>query len=274
MPASWLFGNQDPAIFTSSIDSGGDFELGVACEPSVDCALSGMRFYRVATGVGNAPTTMRIWDRATASIIAEPDALVDNGEVGWQETLLDSPVSVTAHQQLWVTGVFLAGSERPLFLPTAGYPTPYRLSLPDPPALLGVPLSVYHYVNGEGVPNVQDQSFLTGVDAQFTSAPASGGGTLLATTTFSNAIKWVQEADYYLLNVTTSPQGRYERDADGVIISRLIGSWSPISGDYAGQRYQIDYRQMKLVLPAGQHMEGVSIALLMGAEATIEAYGL
>lgn len=272
MPSSWLFGNQDVSPWESSVDGGADFELAVGCEPLADCALDAVAFYRVAAGSGNAPTKVKVWDHATSTLLLTVDALTDNGEVGWQITDVAEPLAVTIHQKLWVTAVWPAGSERSLYLRDNGYPSPYRLSLPDPPAGLGAPLSAYHYVSGEGVPNVLDESFLAAVDARFTTAAPGGGGTKLAETDFTNATKWAQEADYYLLTITTSPQGRYEKDADGVTISRLIGSWSPIDGDYAGQRYQIDFRQTKLVLPSATHMNGVVVALLEGAEAHLEAW--
>lgn len=274
MPSSWLFGNQDNSIWESSVEGSSAFELAVGCEPLEDCAIDAVAFYRVAAGAGNAPTAVKIWDYTTSTLLLTVDTLTDNGEVGWQITELAEPLAVTAHQKLWVTAVWSAGSERSLYLRDNGYPSPYRLSLPTPPAGLGAPLSAYHYVSGEGVPNVLEENFLTAVDARFTTATPGGGGTMLAETDFTNGIKWEQEADYYLLTITSSPQGRYERDVGGVVISRLIGSWSPLSGDFAGTRYQIDYRQAKLVLPAGQHMEGVSVALLQDSEAHLEAWSL
>ena len=272
MPSSWLFGNQDSSIWESSVEGGSAFELAVGCEPLEDCAIDAVAFYRVATGAGNVPTAVKVWDYTTSTLLLTVDTLTDNGEVGWQITELAEPLAVTAHQKLWATAVWPAGSERSLYLRDNGYPSPYRLSLPTPPAGLGAPLSAYHYVSGEGVPNVLEENFLAAVDLRFTTATPGGGGTLLAETDFTNAIKWVQGADYYLLTITTSPQGRYERDADGVVISRLIGSWSPIDGDYASTRYQIDFRQTKLLLPSATHMNGVVVALLQGAEAHIEAW--
>jgi len=274
MVSAWLYGNQDTSIWESSVDGGSSFELAIACEPLADCAIDAVSFYRIATGSGNAPTKIKVWDYSTATLLLTVDTLADNGEVGWQITELVDPLAITLHQKLWLTAVWPAGSERGLYIRDNGYPSPYRLSLPDPPAGLGAPLSGYHYVNGEGLPNVFDETFLTGVDARFTTATPGGGGSMLAETDFTTAIKWVQEADYYLVTITSSPQTPYERDADGVVISRLIGSWSPLEGDYAGQRFQMDYKQMKLVLPAGQHMTGVSVALLQGAEAHIEAWSL
>jgi len=274
MVSAWLYGNQDTSIWESSVDGGSGFELAIACEPLADCGIDAVAFYRVATGAGNAPTKIKVWDYSTATLLLTVDTLTDNGEVGWQITELEEPLAVTLHQKLWLTAVWPAGSERGLYLRDNGYPSPYRLSLPDPPAGLGAPLSAYHYVSGEGVPNVLEENFLTGVDARFTTAAPGGGGTMLAETDMGDALKWDQEADYYLLTLTVNPQGPYERDADGVLISRSIGSWSPLSGDYAGQRYGIDYKQQKLILPGGEHMTGISVALRFGAEAHLEAWSL
>lgn len=272
MPSSWLFGNQDSSIWVSSVEGGSAFELAVGCEPLADCAIDAVAFYRVAAGAGNAPTAIKVWDYITSTLLLTVDTLTDNGEVGWQITELAEPLAVTAHQKLWVTAVWPAGSERSLYLRDNGYPSPYRLSLPTPPAGLGAPLSAYHYVSGEGVPNVLEENFLTAVDARFTAATPGGGGSMLAETDFVSALKWDQAADYYLLSITTSPQAIYERNADGLVVSRSIGSWSPLDGDYAGTRYPIDFRQAKLVLPSAAHMNGVVVVLLLDAEAHIEAW--
>jgi len=151
---------------------------------------------------------------------------------------------------------------------------PTHIPPPNYPAILGSFPAFYNSGSGGELPTVLGTGWLIGQDAQFETVAPSGGGALLAETSFTTAIKWEQEADFYLLNITASPQGRYERDADGVIISRLIGSWSPIDGDYAGQRFQIDFRQTKLLLPSATHMNGVVVALLQGAEATIQAWSI
>jgi hypothetical protein len=274
MPSSRVWGNQDPTIFASYVNNDVSLEFGIACEAYSDAAIDEVGFYRLDTGVDNHADALRVYDKETGDLLWETTTPDDNGEIGWQRTLLTEPLAVLQHQRLWVTAHWQPSVPIPLYQSIVAYPVIWTMHLPDLPALVGVPFCGYHYPSGAGVVNILDDNYNPGVDARFVTATPGGSGTLLAETDFTTAIKWVQEADYYLVTITSSPQASYERDADGVVISRLIGSWSPLEGDYAGQRFQMDFKQMKLVLPAGQHMTGVSVALLQGAEAHIEAWSL
>lgn len=267
MVAAWVLGNVDPSNFVPDTASGFPFDSGTSCYAEVDCVCTDLRWYRSGTDPNQKPANLQLWNAETAEILATVSPVPDNGGIGWQEAALDPPIEILGHIRLMVTAAWRDYLQDPIWFPT-------HIPPPNFPAILGSFPALYNPGSGGGLPTTLGTGWLIGQDARFATVAPSGGGTLLAETSFTTAIKWVQEADYYLITVTTSPQTRYERDADGVIISRLIGSWSPLEGDYAGQRYQMDYKQMKLILPSGQHMTGVSVALLQGAEATLQAWSI
>lgn len=267
MPTGWVLENVDGGIFTPNTSSTSDWHAGTACYCLVDGLCTGLRWYRASSAPDQRPVNLRLWNAVTATLLYETTDIPDSGSVGWQEYTIPDPVEVPANTRLMASAGWVEHWESAIAFVSVVQPSPY-------PAVLGVEPGFYSIGESGGMPAALGSNWLLGTDARFETPPPSTEGSLLAETTFTTAIKWVQEADFYLVTITTSPQTRYERDADGVIVSRLIGSWSPLEGDYAGQRYQMDYKQMKLILPAGQHMTGVSVALLQGAEATLQAWSI
>ena len=267
MANAWVLGNVTPTEFVPDTISSSPFDSGTSCYAEVDCVCSALRWYRSGTDANQKPANLQLWNAETAEILVSVSPVPDNGNIGWQEIALDPPIAVPAHTRLMVTAAWRDYYQDPIWFPT-------HIPPPNYPAILGSFPAFYNSGSGGDLPTLQGTGWLIGQDAQFETVAPSGSATLLAETTFATAIKWAQEADFYLLDITSSPQAIYERNADGVLISRSIGSWSPLDGDYAGQRFQIDFRQTKLWLPQNVRMGGIVIALLVSAEATLQAWSL
>lgn len=69
---------------------------GNAYFPQVDVTITAIRWYRLDTTAGHAPTKLSLWDRTTGSLIYDAASIPDNGAVGWQSHTLSSPVIVNA----------------------------------------------------------------------------------------------------------------------------------------------------------------------------------
>lgn len=66
--------------------------------------VTGLRFYRDATGAAHAPTDLKLWDAVTLAVVASVASPTDSGVVGWQESVLPVPVQLVAGREYRVSG--------------------------------------------------------------------------------------------------------------------------------------------------------------------------
>lgn len=81
-----LFDNVIGAPTAGSNTSAG-WEVGTRLSLVADAPCTQLAWYRFATGAGNAPTAVHLWDLSTHTLLENP-AVPDNGSIGWQRVTL------------------------------------------------------------------------------------------------------------------------------------------------------------------------------------------
>lgn len=264
MASAWLFGNFDTANWNDFTGLPADYEIGTPFCALAPATLDKIRWYRGDTDPDQHPTKLRVWDVLTGSMLYEIAPPDDNGLVGYQEHTLSSPLLVDPQQQLIVSATRVTYRNEPNY--AIGQIPP-----PDFPAALWTPLRRYIAAGMDTLPSGEDNQFATAVDAHLVTETVSNDYTVEAETDYSDAIKWEQEADRYLLDVTTIAQWDTAKVVEGVDVRRIVGGWQPLSGSYQGKRFPIDSPHAILELPGGGRMKGVLIDTSPGSAGHVQA---
>jgi hypothetical protein len=85
------------------------WQRGVGFEPLAPGVLSEVWWYRPATGAQYQPTAIRVWDIATSAAIGQCSLIHDDGIVGWQPCVLDTPIDLATGQDVACTAYYPAG---------------------------------------------------------------------------------------------------------------------------------------------------------------------
>lgn len=72
---------------TSGSNTSAGWEVGTRLTLTADAPCTQLRWYRFATGAGNKPTAMHLWDLTTHTQLENP-TVPDTGAVGWQTVTL------------------------------------------------------------------------------------------------------------------------------------------------------------------------------------------
>lgn len=267
MVTAWLFDNTPTGLWTQNIFASVDREYGNRFSPLANGRVTAMRWRRPATVAVQKPTILRLWDVATATVLATAPSIPDNGAVGWQQVALTTPVNVTAAQVLcasfaWQTNrQYTSGGLG--IVPAASYPAGFQL-----PAGWATATSTI------GHPNNAITAEVFGVDALVQTQAPPASWTSVATTSYSDSLKWAQPANRYRINITTPVQWQTAKIVEGVDVRRVVGFWQPFLDGYLLERKPIDALQIDLMLPDRSLMDGLLLDTFPGSEGTAEAFTL
>lgn len=264
MPGAWLYGNFDTANWVDFTGLPADYEIGTPFCALAPAQIEKIRWYRGDTDPNQHPTKLRIWDVLTGTMLYEIAPPDDNGLVGYQEHTLPTPILIDPHQQLIVSAT------RVTYRNEANY-TIGQLPPPDFPAALWSPLRRYIAAFVDTLPTGEDNTTATAVDAYIVSEGGGAEYEVAAETDYTDAIKWEQEADRYLLDVTTIAGWETSKLVVDVDVRRIVGGWQPLSGSYQGKRFPIDSPHAVLELPNQARMQGVLIDTSKGSAGHVQA---
>lgn len=264
MVAAWALGNFDPANFTDYTANPYGFDIGIKLSPLDNGTVTRLRWFRANGSAGHKPDYLRLWDVLTGDKLYETDSPDDNGIAGWQVHTLSTPIAVDKQQALIVSAVHDTYHDEALYeiveIPAADYPVG-----------LWVPCRWATDVAFGTIPSSATIQYLTGVDAEVTVAGGGAEYEVAAETDYIDALKWEQEADRYLLDVTTIAGWDTSKLVVDVDVRRIVGGWQPLSGSYQGKRFPIDSPHAVLELPNQARMQGLLLDTSKGSAGHIQA---
>jgi hypothetical protein len=115
--------------FTWLVDSSNSYELGARFTPGVNCTALALRWYAQDTTRPAGPTSLSLWDASTTARLATV-VPSDNGGAGWQETILATPVALSAGREYRVSGFFPIGTRRAYWNSGASFVVPDGVTVP------------------------------------------------------------------------------------------------------------------------------------------------
>lgn len=267
MVAAWLFGNVPTGNWISDIFAGSDQEWGTRFTPLANGVVNGLRWFRANGAGAQKPTILRLWDVATATVLHTATAIPDNGSLVWQEYSLATPVAVNAGQEYCVSFAWQTNRAKTAYGLGSSRPGDY-------PSALWIPAGCSSTAGAVGFPATRQPGSIFGVDARIrTQAPAQTW-TSVATTSYSDSLKWVQPANRYRVNITTVVQWQTAQVVQGVDVRRVVGFWQPFLNGYLLERKPIDALQVDLMLPDRSLMDGLLLDTFPGSAGTAEAFTL
>ena len=265
MVSAWLFDNTPTSLWTQNVFASQDREYGNNVTPLAAGRVAALRWYRVTAGTTQKPTILRIWDIATASVIATAGSIPDNNATGWQVHTLATPPAITQGQRLRVSFAWQTNRQYTSgglgSVPSPSYPAALSLfeGWNTNAAAIGFPTNV---VSGE----------VFGCDALIQAQAPPAMYTSAGATTYNDSLKWAVAANRYRLTITTPVQWASAQLVQGEDVRRVVGFWQPYLADGLGPRYPIDALNVTLQMPDRSLMQGLLLDTFPGSAGTVEAF--
>lgn len=265
MASAWALGKVPPGDWLPLSD-GNPYERGTTVASPVDGTITKLRWRRMNTDAGDAPVVLRVWDVETETVLYTAPSVPDDGTVGWQEHPLTTPLSIDANQLVIISAQLPAGNTNGYLSLSTQYPPP------DFPAGLATPPYRRTTAPSFGFPDLVDQGYLMAIDAEISGFLPTGSWESVGSTDYTETLKWGTPADRYRLTVTTIGEWKTAKVVEGLDVRRIVGFWTPLDGDYTGQRFAIDSPKTDLAQPNGKRMSGLLLDTGLGSAGTVEAF--
>jgi len=264
MTTSWLFENFDASNWEAFTGFTGDISLGTKGVPLQNAVVDALRWYRATTDALHKPSHLALFDELTGDNLYEASPVPDDGTIGWQTQTIDPPIAVDARQGL------IAAIAMETYRTIATYSVG-TIPPPNIPAGLWIPTRYYGSASPWVIPTSADALFIHGVDFRITTGGGPAEYEVVAETDYDSTLKWEQEADRYLLDVTTIKEWATAKLIEGIDVRRIIGGWQPLSGSYQGKRFPIDSPHFVLELPNQARINGLLLDTSPGSAGHIQA---